>query len=90
MHMCVLCLLYSCWLSLEDGLIWSFYGPVCFIVILNVFFFIVTVWKLAQKFTSLNPDLTKLHKIKSVCVCVCLLVCVLQSISVCCCCCVIV
>ncbi|XP_040043009.2 adhesion G protein-coupled receptor E5 [Gasterosteus aculeatus] len=54
-----------CWLSLEDGLIWSFYGPVCFIVILNVFFFIVTVWKLAQKFTSLNPDLTKLHKIKA-------------------------
>ncbi|XP_041789997.1 adhesion G protein-coupled receptor E5 [Chelmon rostratus] len=54
-----------CWLSLEDGLIWSFFGPVCLIIILNVFFFIVTVWKLAQKFTSLNPDLSKLHKIKA-------------------------
>ncbi|XP_008286763.1 CD97 antigen-like [Stegastes partitus] len=54
-----------CWLSLKDGLIWSFYGPVCFIIFLNVFFFIVTVWKLAQKFTSLNPDLSKLHKIKA-------------------------
>ncbi|XP_037328226.2 adhesion G protein-coupled receptor E1 [Pungitius pungitius] len=54
-----------CWLSLQDGLIWSFFGPVCFIIVLNVFFFIVTVWKLAQKFTSLNPDLTKLHKIKA-------------------------
>ncbi|KAM8878297.1 adhesion G protein-coupled receptor E5 [Spinachia spinachia] len=54
-----------CWLSLEDGLIWSFFGPVCVIIIFNVFFFIVTVWKLAQKFTSLNPDLTKLHKIKA-------------------------
>ncbi|XP_070684424.1 adhesion G protein-coupled receptor E5-like [Pempheris klunzingeri] len=54
-----------CWLSLNDGLIWSFFGPVCFIIILNVFFFIVTVWKLAQKFTSLNPDLSKLHKIKA-------------------------
>lgn len=54
-----------CWLSLEDGLIWSFYSPVCFIIILNVFFFIVTVWKLAQKFTSLNPDLSKLRKIKA-------------------------
>ncbi|XP_068448679.1 adhesion G protein-coupled receptor E5 isoform X2 [Clinocottus analis] len=52
-----------CWLS-QDGLIWSFYGPVCFVIILNVFFFIVTVWKLAQKFTSLNPDLSKLHKIR--------------------------
>ncbi|XP_070787072.1 adhesion G protein-coupled receptor E5-like [Enoplosus armatus] len=54
-----------CWLSLKDGLIWSFFGPVCFIIILNVFFFIVTVWKLAQKFTSLNPDLSKLHKIRA-------------------------
>ncbi|KAK5608148.1 hypothetical protein CRENBAI_003645 [Crenichthys baileyi] len=54
-----------CWLSLEHGLIWSFFGPVCFIIILNVFFFIVTVWKLAQKFTTLNPDLSKLHKIKA-------------------------
>ncbi|XP_059191988.1 adhesion G protein-coupled receptor E2 isoform X2 [Centropristis striata] len=54
-----------CWLSLDNGLIWSFYGPVCFIIVLNIFFFIVTVWKLAQKFTSLNPDLSNLHKIKA-------------------------
>lgn len=56
----------SCWLDVNDGLIWSFFGPVCFIIILNVFFFIITVWKLAQKFTSLNPDLSSLHKIRSV------------------------
>ncbi|XP_074485267.1 adhesion G protein-coupled receptor E3-like [Sebastes fasciatus] len=54
-----------CWLSLKDGLIWSFFGPVCFIIIFNVIFFIVIIWKLAQKFTSLNPDLSKLHKIKA-------------------------
>lgn len=54
-----------CWLSLNNGLIWSFFGPVCLIIILNVFFFIVTVWRLAQKFTSLNPDLSKLHKIRA-------------------------
>lgn len=54
-----------CWLSLKHGLIWSFYGPVCLIILLNVFFFIVTVWKLAQKFTSLNPDLSKLKKMKA-------------------------
>ncbi|XP_033976240.1 adhesion G protein-coupled receptor E5 [Trematomus bernacchii] len=54
-----------CWLSLKDGLIWSFFGPVCFIIILNVFFFLVTVWKLAQKFATLNPDLTQLHKIRA-------------------------
>uniref|UniRef100_A0A3B4BL39 CD97 antigen-like n=1 Tax=Periophthalmus magnuspinnatus TaxID=409849 RepID=A0A3B4BL39_9GOBI len=54
-----------CWLSLKDGLIWSFFGPVCAIIIMNVLFFIVTVWKLAQKFASLNPDLSKLHKIRA-------------------------
>ncbi|XP_058497391.1 adhesion G protein-coupled receptor E1 [Solea solea] len=54
-----------CWLSVEDGLIWSFFGPVCLIIIINVLFFIITVWKLAQKFTSLNPDLSTLHKIKA-------------------------
>ncbi|KAM4595785.1 adhesion G protein-coupled receptor E5, partial [Fundulus diaphanus] len=54
-----------CWLSLEHGLIWSFFGPVCFIIVLNIFFFLVTVWKLAQKFATLNPDLSKLHKIRA-------------------------
>ncbi|XP_024115183.1 putative adhesion G protein-coupled receptor E4P [Oryzias melastigma] len=56
---------HHCWLSLEDGLIWSFFGPVCFIILVNVVFFIFTVWKLAQKFSSLNPDLSKLHKIRA-------------------------
>uniref|UniRef100_A0A3Q1I338 CD97 antigen-like n=1 Tax=Anabas testudineus TaxID=64144 RepID=A0A3Q1I338_ANATE len=50
----------DCWLSTKDGFIWSFIGPVCLIIFVNVFFFIITVWKLAQKFTSLNPDLSKL------------------------------
>ncbi|KAL0993234.1 hypothetical protein UPYG_G00105000 [Umbra pygmaea] len=53
-----------CWLTLEDGFIWSFFGPVSVIIVVSVFFFLVTVWKLAQKFSSLNPDLSKLHKIK--------------------------
>ncbi|XP_051570510.1 adhesion G protein-coupled receptor E5-like isoform X2 [Myxocyprinus asiaticus] len=54
-----------CWLNFEDGLIWSFYGPVCVIIIVNVFFFLITIWKLAEKFSSLNPDLHNLQKIKS-------------------------
>nr|XP_040045783.1 adhesion G protein-coupled receptor E1 isoform X1 [Gasterosteus aculeatus aculeatus] len=51
-----------CWLDL--GFIWSFFGPVCVIITVNIFFFLITVWKLAEKFTSLNPDLDNLHKIK--------------------------
>uniref|UniRef100_A0A8C1JV64 Si:ch211-241f5.3 n=1 Tax=Cyprinus carpio TaxID=7962 RepID=A0A8C1JV64_CYPCA len=54
-----------CWLSIQDGFIWSFYGPVCIIIIANVFFFLITIWKLAEKFSSLNPDLDSLHKIKA-------------------------
>ncbi|XP_072530508.1 adhesion G protein-coupled receptor E2-like [Salminus brasiliensis] len=54
-----------CWLNLQDGFIWSFFGPVCLIIVVNIFFFLITVWKLAQKFSSLNQDLSKLHKIKS-------------------------
>ncbi|XP_067088881.1 adhesion G protein-coupled receptor E5-like [Osmerus mordax] len=54
-----------CWLSLEDNFIWSFFGPVCVIIMVNVFFFLITVWKLAQKFSSLNPDLDNLRKIKA-------------------------
>ncbi|KAA8585225.1 hypothetical protein FQN60_003919 [Etheostoma spectabile] len=52
-----------CWLNLE--FIWSFFGPACVIIIVNIFFFLVTVWKLAQKITSLNPDLDNLQKIKA-------------------------
>ncbi|XP_065100616.2 adhesion G protein-coupled receptor E5 isoform X2 [Paramisgurnus dabryanus] len=54
-----------CWLNLKDGFIWSFYGPVCVIVIVNVFFFLITIWKLAEKFSSLNPDLNNLRKIRT-------------------------
>uniref|UniRef100_A0A3Q3WJC0 Uncharacterized protein n=1 Tax=Mola mola TaxID=94237 RepID=A0A3Q3WJC0_MOLML len=51
----------QCWLKLD--FIWSFVGPACLIIIVNIFFFIITVWKLAQKFSSLNPDLDTLQKI---------------------------
>ncbi|KAI1884312.1 hypothetical protein AGOR_G00225130 [Albula goreensis] len=54
-----------CWLTLERGFIWSFFGPVCIIIMVNAFFFMITVWKLAEKFASLNPDLTSLRKIKA-------------------------
>ncbi|XP_036004605.1 adhesion G protein-coupled receptor E2 [Fundulus heteroclitus] len=52
-----------CWLNLDS--IWFFFGPACVIIIVNIFFFLITVWKLAQKFSSLNPDLDSLHKIKA-------------------------
>uniref|UniRef100_A0A1A8JPP3 CD97 molecule n=1 Tax=Nothobranchius kuhntae TaxID=321403 RepID=A0A1A8JPP3_NOTKU len=52
-----------CWLNLSS--IWSFFGPACVIIFVNILFFLITAWKLAQKFTSLNPDLNNLQKIKA-------------------------
>ncbi|XP_067259391.1 adhesion G protein-coupled receptor E5-like isoform X2 [Chanodichthys erythropterus] len=54
-----------CWLSLDGYFLLSFFIPVCIIVILNCFVFIITVWKLAKKMSSLNPDLSKLKQIRS-------------------------
>ncbi|XP_031723472.1 CD97 antigen [Anarrhichthys ocellatus] len=52
-----------CWLNLE--FIWGFFGPACIIIVVNIVFFLITVWKLAQKFSSLNPDFDNLQKIKA-------------------------
>ncbi|XP_048051018.1 adhesion G protein-coupled receptor E5-like isoform X2 [Megalobrama amblycephala] len=54
-----------CWLSLDGYFILSFFIPVCIVIILNCFVFIITVWKLAKKFSNLNPDLSKLKQIRS-------------------------
>ncbi|XP_052467489.1 adhesion G protein-coupled receptor E5 isoform X5 [Carassius gibelio] len=54
-----------CWLSLDRSFILSFFAPVCIVVILNGFVFIITIWKLAKKFSSLNPDLSSLKQIRS-------------------------
>uniref|UniRef100_A0A8C3F2W7 Uncharacterized protein n=1 Tax=Chrysemys picta bellii TaxID=8478 RepID=A0A8C3F2W7_CHRPI len=33
-----------CWLSLERGFRWSFLGPVCAIILINITFFALTLW----------------------------------------------
>ncbi|ETE73560.1 CD97 antigen, partial [Ophiophagus hannah] len=52
----------NCWLSRERGFLWSFLGPVSFIIMVNVVVFLITVWRLSEKFADINPDLTKLKK----------------------------
>nr|XP_058915734.1 adhesion G protein-coupled receptor E5 isoform X2 [Kogia breviceps] len=51
-----------CWLDHANGFLWSFLGPVTFIVLCNAVIFVITVWKLAQKFSEINPDIKKLKK----------------------------
>ncbi|XP_066449314.1 adhesion G protein-coupled receptor E5 isoform X3 [Eleutherodactylus coqui] len=54
-----------CWLSLERGFIWAFMGPVCVIILVNCGIFVLTVWKLAEKMSSVNPEQGKLKRIRT-------------------------
>ncbi|XP_066128193.1 adhesion G protein-coupled receptor E5 isoform X2 [Saccopteryx bilineata] len=56
--------LIYCWLDPKDGFLWSFLGPVTFIILCNAVIFVTTVWKLTQKFSEINPDMKKLKKAK--------------------------
>uniref|UniRef100_A0A8D0BBJ9 Adhesion G protein-coupled receptor E5 n=1 Tax=Salvator merianae TaxID=96440 RepID=A0A8D0BBJ9_SALMN len=51
-----------CWLARENGFLWSFLAPISLIIMVNAFVFVVTVWRLSQKFADINPDMSKLKK----------------------------
>ncbi|XP_061472608.1 adhesion G protein-coupled receptor E5 isoform X2 [Rhineura floridana] len=52
----------NCWLAMDNGFQWSFLAPVTLIIMVNAAVFVVTVWKLSQKFADINPDMSKLKK----------------------------
>ncbi|XP_040270595.1 adhesion G protein-coupled receptor E5 [Bufo bufo] len=54
-----------CWLSREKGFIWAFMGPVCLIILVNCGIFVLTVWKLAEKMSSINPEQGQLKRIRT-------------------------
>uniref|UniRef100_G1QB88 Adhesion G protein-coupled receptor E2-like n=1 Tax=Myotis lucifugus TaxID=59463 RepID=G1QB88_MYOLU len=49
-----------CWLHPEKGFIWGFLGPVCAIIFVNLAFFLMTLWILKSKLSSLNSDVSTL------------------------------
>ncbi|XP_075832739.1 adhesion G protein-coupled receptor E5 isoform X1 [Microtus pennsylvanicus] len=51
-----------CWLNYKDGFLWSFVGPLAFIIFCNSAIFLITVWKLTAKFSEINPNMKKLRK----------------------------
>ncbi|XP_021106064.1 CD97 antigen isoform X2 [Heterocephalus glaber] len=55
-----------CWLDRKQGFLWSFLAPLAFVILCNVVIFVVTVWKLTQKFSEINPDMKKLRKARMV------------------------
>ncbi|XP_042702108.2 adhesion G protein-coupled receptor E2-like [Chrysemys picta bellii] len=50
-----------CWLSPERGFRWSFLGPVCAIILINITFFALTLWILKNSLSSLNADVSTLR-----------------------------
>ncbi|XP_034648008.1 adhesion G protein-coupled receptor E3-like, partial [Trachemys scripta elegans] len=50
----------QCWLSQDRGFHWSFLGPVCAIILINITFFAQTLWILRNKLSSLNADVSTL------------------------------
>ncbi|KAM9214381.1 adhesion G protein-coupled receptor E3-like [Leptosomus discolor] len=56
---------HYCWLSLEGGFIWSFLGPVSAIILVNLLFFLTTLWTLRDKLASLNTDVTAIKNTRT-------------------------
>ncbi|XP_031430569.1 adhesion G protein-coupled receptor L2 isoform X22 [Clupea harengus] len=55
----------ACWLRVDNHFIWSFIGPVTFIIMLNLIFLVITMYKMVKHTTSLKPDSSRLENIKS-------------------------
>uniref|UniRef100_A0A8C2EBU2 Adhesion G protein-coupled receptor L2a n=1 Tax=Cyprinus carpio TaxID=7962 RepID=A0A8C2EBU2_CYPCA len=55
----------ACWLRMDNHFIWSFIGPVTFIIMLNLIFLLITMYKMMKNSTSLKPDSSRLEHIKS-------------------------
>ncbi|XP_074059744.1 adhesion G protein-coupled receptor E3-like [Macrotis lagotis] len=53
-----------CWLQWEKGFIWAFLGPVCVIVSVNFIFFLLVLWILQSKLSSLNNEVSTLQDIR--------------------------
>ncbi|XP_058434960.1 adhesion G protein-coupled receptor L2 isoform X15 [Marmota monax] len=55
----------ACWLRVDNYFIWSFIGPVTFIILLNIIFLVITLCKMVKHSNTLKPDSSRLENIKS-------------------------
>ncbi|XP_037682740.1 adhesion G protein-coupled receptor L2 isoform X17 [Choloepus didactylus] len=55
----------ACWLHVDNYFIWSFIGPVTFIIVLNIIFLVITLCKMVKHSNTLKPDSSRLENIKS-------------------------
>uniref|UniRef100_A0A668W7F4 Adhesion G protein-coupled receptor L2a n=1 Tax=Oreochromis aureus TaxID=47969 RepID=A0A668W7F4_OREAU len=59
----------ACWLSVDNHFIWSFIGPVTCIIMLNLIFLVITMYKMVKHSTTLKPDSSRLENINNYRVC---------------------
>ncbi|KAM8930846.1 adhesion G protein-coupled receptor L2 isoform 2-T2 [Pelodytes ibericus] len=59
----------ACWLRIDNNFIWSFLGPVAFIILLNLVFLVITLCKMVKHSNTLKPDSSRLENINNYRVC---------------------
>ncbi|XP_069739231.1 LOW QUALITY PROTEIN: adhesion G protein-coupled receptor L1-like, partial [Phaenicophaeus curvirostris] len=55
----------ACWLRVDNHFIWSFIGPVAFVILVTLVFLLVTLHKMLRSSAALKPDSSRLDSIKS-------------------------
>ncbi|XP_068939017.1 putative adhesion G protein-coupled receptor E4P [Petaurus breviceps papuanus] len=54
-----------CWLTLQRGFIWSFVGPVIAIILFNLVFYLIILWILRERLSSLNKDVSTIQNTRT-------------------------
>ncbi|XP_007885430.1 adhesion G protein-coupled receptor L4 isoform X1 [Callorhinchus milii] len=54
-----------CWLSTENNFIWSFIGPACLIILVNLLAFGVIIYKVFRHISMLKPEVSCYENIRS-------------------------
>uniref|UniRef100_G3UAM5 Adhesion G protein-coupled receptor E5 n=1 Tax=Loxodonta africana TaxID=9785 RepID=G3UAM5_LOXAF len=49
-----------CWINLQHGFMWSFIGPVSVVILINLTFYLITLWILRARLSSLNKGVSKI------------------------------
>ncbi|XP_065673397.1 uncharacterized protein LOC100203949 isoform X5 [Hydra vulgaris] len=63
-----------CWLSVKNGFIWSFVGPVLFVIMINIIIFFTSLRVVSKKAKKRSSDVAKLwYWIKTSCLLLCFL-----------------
>ncbi|KAM9096006.1 adhesion G protein-coupled receptor E3-like isoform 3-T3 [Sarcophilus harrisii] len=52
---------HYCWLNLHMGFVWSFMGPVFFIILINLSFYLTTLWILRDRLSALNKEVSTIQ-----------------------------